>query len=62
MEDFFETILSLFTQSNACLELLLDEDQAEFLSRGLEQSEQTLRFMYQRLTETCPRQEAIMQT
>ena len=60
VEEFFETILSLFNQSNACLELLLDGDQAaEFLSRRLEQSEQTLRFMYQRLTETCPRQEAI---
>ena len=59
VEEVFETILSLFNQSNACLELLLDGEQAEFLSRRLEQSEQTLRFMYQRLTETCPRQETI---
>ena len=59
VEEFFETILSLFNQSNACLELLLDGEQAEFLSRRLEQSEQTLRFVYQRLTETCPRQETI---
>ena len=59
VDEIFETILSLFNQSNACLVLLLDGDQGEFLSRRLEQSEQTLRFMYQRLTETCPRQEAI---
>ena len=58
VEEFFETILSLFNQSNACLELR-DGDQAEFLSRRLEQYEQTLRVMYQRLTETRPRQEAI---
>ena len=57
-EEFSETILSLFNQSNACLELR-DGDQAEFLSRILEQYEQTLRSMYKRLTETCPRQEAI---
>ena len=58
VEEFFETILSLFNQSNACLELR-DGDQAEFLSSRLEQYEQTLRVMYQRLTETRPRQEAI---
>ena len=58
VEEFSETILSLFNQSNACLELR-DGDQAEFLSRRLEQYEQTLHVMYQRLTETCPRQEAI---
>ena len=51
VEEFFETILSLFNQSNGCLELR-DGDQAEFLSRRLEQYEQTLRVMYQRLTET----------
>ena len=50
--------MSLFKQSNACLELR-DGDQAEFLSRRLEQYEQTLRAMYQCLTETCPRQEEI---
>ena len=50
-EGIFETILSLFNQSNACLELL-DGDQADFLSRRLEQYEQTLRVMYQCLTET----------
>ena len=50
--------MSLFNQSNACLELR-DGDQAEILSRRLEQYEQTLRVMYQRLTETCSRQEAI---
>ena len=49
----FETILSLFTQSKACLELRdWDGDQAEFLSRRLEQYEQTLCIMYQCLTET----------
>ena len=50
--------MSLFKQSNACLELR-DGDQAEFLSRRFEQYEQTLRVMYQCLTETCPRQEEI---
>ena len=34
-------------------------DQAEFLSRRLEQYEETLRIMYQRLTETRPGQEAL---
>ena len=58
VEEFFETILSLFNQSNAYLESR-DGDQAEFLSRRLEQYEQTLRVMYQRPTETCPGQEAI---
>ena len=38
VEEFFETILSLFNQSNGCLELR-DGDQAEFLSRRLEQYE-----------------------
>ena len=28
LEEFFETILSLFNQSNACLELLLDGDKS----------------------------------
>ena len=56
----FETILSLFTQSKACLELRdRDGDQGEFLSRRLEQYDLTLRVMYQCLTETCHRQEAI---
>ena len=58
VEEFFETILSLFNQSDACLELR-DGDQAEFLSRRLEQYDLTLRVMYQCLTETCHRQEAI---
>ena len=49
---------TVFKQSNACLELR-DGDQAEFLSRRLEQCEQTLRVMYQCLLETCPRQEEI---
>ena len=38
----FETIFSLFNQRNACL------DQAEFLSRRLEQQEETLRVKSQR--------------
>ena len=58
MDEFFETILSLFNQSDACLELR-DGDQAKLPSRRLEQYEQTLRVIYQHLTETCPRQEAI---
>ena len=62
VEKFFQTILPLFNQSNACLELR-DGDQAEFLSRRLEQYEQTLRVMYQRLLNgnmfSAPRQEAI---
>ena len=41
VEEFFETILSLFNQSNASLELQ-DGDQAKFLSRRLEQYEKTL--------------------
>ena len=36
VKEFFETILLLFNQSNASLELR-DGDQAEFLSRRLEQ-------------------------
>ena len=48
----------MFNQSNACLELR-NVDQAEFLSRRLEPYEPTLRVVYQCLTETCPRQEAI---
>ena len=51
VEECFETILSLFNQSDARLELR-GGDQAEFLSRGLEQYEQTLCIMYQCLTET----------
>ena len=51
VEEFFETILLLLNQSNACLELR-DRDQAEFLLRRLEQCEQTLCVLYQRLTET----------
>ena len=51
VEEFFETILSLFNLSNASLELR-DGDQAEFLSRRLEQYGKTLRIMYQRLMET----------
>ena len=45
VEEFFETILSLFNLSNASLELR-DGDQAEFLSRRLEQYGKTLRIMY----------------
>ena len=48
----------MFNQSDERLELR-DGDQAEFLSKRLEQYEQTLRVMYQRLTKTCPRQEEI---
>ena len=51
--------MSLFKQSNTCLPELRDGDQAEFPSRRLEQYEQTLRVMYQCLTETYPRQEEI---
>ena len=58
VEELFETILSLFNQTEACLEFR-DGDKAELLSRRLEQYEQTLRVMHQRLTETCPHQEAI---
>ena len=45
VEEFFETTLSLLNQSNASLELR-DGDQAEFLSRRLEQYGKTLRIMY----------------
>ena len=49
----------LLNKSNACLELR-DGDQAEFLSRRLEQYEETLHVMYQRLTETRHHQEACL--
>ena len=57
-EEFFANILSIFSQCTACLEVR-DGDQAEFLSRRLEQYEETLRVMYQRITESRPDQEAL---
>ena len=53
-----EEFYFLFVQPKQRM-FLRDGDQAEFLSRRLEQYEQTLQVMYQCLTETCPRQEAI---
>ena len=49
----------LLNKSNACLELR-DGDQAEFLSRRLEEYEETLHVMYQRLKETRHHQEACL--
>ena len=44
-EEFFLNILSVFHQCTACLDLR-DGEQAEFLSRRVEQFEETLRVMY----------------
>ena len=41
-EEFFASILSIFSQCTACLDVR-DGDQAELLSRRLEQYEETLR-------------------
>ena len=57
-EEFFASILSIFSQCTACLDVR-DGDQAELLSRRLEQYEETLRVMYQRITESRPDQGAL---
>ena len=57
-EEFFASILSIFSQCTACLDMRND-DQAELLSRGLEQYEETLRVVYQRITESRPDQGAL---
>ena len=57
-EEFFAGILSIFRQCTACVDVR-DGDQAELLSRRLEQYEETLRVMYQRITESRPDQGAI---
>ena len=49
-EEFFASILSIISQCTACLDVR-DGDQAELLSRRLEQYEETLRVVYQRITE-----------
>ena len=54
-EEFFVSILSIFSQCTACLDVR-DGDQAELISWRLEQYEETLRVMYQRITESCPDQ------
>ena len=54
-EEFFASILSIFSQCTACLDVC-DGDQAELLSRRLEQYEEILRVMYQRITESRPDQ------
>ena len=56
--EFFASILSIFSQCTACLDVG-DGDQAELLSRRLEQYEETLRVMYQRITESRPDQGAL---
>ena len=58
-EEFFMNILSLFSQCTTCLEVR-DGNQAEFLSRRVEQYEETLCVIYQRITETGPDQEALI--
>ena len=55
-EEFFAGILSIFRQYTACLDER-DGDQAE--SRRLEQYEETLRVMYQRITKSRPDQGAL---
>ena len=57
-EEFFASILSIISQCTACLDVR-DDDQAELLSRRLEQYEETLRVMYQRITESRPDQGAL---
>ena len=57
-EEFFASILSIFSQCTACQDLR-DGDQAELLSRRLEQYEETLRVVYQRITESRPDQGAL---
>ena len=54
-EEFFASILSIFSQCTACVDVR-DDDQAELLSRRLEHCEETLRVMYQRITESRPEQ------
>ena len=49
-----------FSQCTACLDVR-DGDQAELLSRRLEQYEETLRVMYQRITESRPDEGALSQ-
>ena len=57
-EEFFAGILPIFRQCTACLDVR-DGDQAELLSRRLEQYEETLCVMYQRITESRPDQGAL---
>ena len=57
-EEFFASILSIFSQYTACLGVR-DGDQVELLSRRLEQYEETLRVMYQRITKSRPDQGAL---
>ena len=58
-EEFFASIMSIFSQCTACLDVR-DGDQADLLSRRLEQYEETLRVIYQRITESRPDQGAEM--
>lgn len=57
-EEFFASMLSIFSQCTACLDMCND-DQAELLSRGLEQYEEILRVVYQRITGSRPDQGAL---
>ena len=57
-EEFFASILSIFSQCTPCLDVR-DGDQAELLSTRLEQYEETLRVVYQRITESRPGQGAL---
>ena len=57
-EEFFAGILSIFRQCTECLGVR-DGDQDELLSRRLEQYEETLRVMYQRITKSRPDQGAL---
>ena len=57
-EEFFASILSIFSQCTACLDVR-DGDQAELLSRRLEQYEETSCVMYQRITESRPDEGAL---
>ena len=50
-EEFFACIFSIFSQCTGCQDVG-DGDQAELLSRRLEQYEETSRVLYQRITES----------
>ena len=58
-EEFFTNVLSVFNQCTVCLETGGNGDQAELLVRRMEQYEETLRVMYQRIIETRPHQQAL---
>ena len=57
-EEFRTSILSIFSQCTACQDVR-NGDQAELLSRRLEQQEETIPVVHQRITESRPDQGAL---